>query len=263
MKPKKLLITFLLLLMTTPAFVLTAASQEDDNDPAKATTLIRDAIKARGGETYLAIRNTTTRGQYTQFLKGVPGDPNSFVDYIVYPDRERTEFGKGNRKYIQTNSAASGWIYDAAMQQIREQTEEQVKSFQQSIRHDLDNLLRLRWQEPGVKLVYLGRREPWKNTFSEAVRLDFADGSMVTLHFDARTKLPMMSEYQTVEEGRTVTNQARFFRWAEFSGIKVPTFTDFYREGQQSGRASFDEVIFNTDISEKLFAKPLNIKEVK
>lgn len=239
------------------------AQEQDDNGPAKVEALIRAAIKARGGDTYANVRSVMSRGQHTPFLKGVPGDPSSFVDYIAYPDRERTEFGKGDRKYIQTNLPNSGWIYDGAQKMIRDQTEEQIKEFQQSIRHDLDNLLRNRWKEPGTKLVYIGRREAWKNTFSEAAQINFADGSSVTLHFDPRDKLPLMAEYKTIREGATVNNQVRFFRWVEFSGILFPTFQDFYRDGQQIGRASFDEVSFNIDIPEKLFAKPSNIKEVK
>jgi hypothetical protein len=72
-----------------------------------------------------------------------------------------------------------------------------------------------------------------------------------------------MAEYKTIREGASVTNQVRYFRWVEFGGILFPTFQDFYRDGQQTGRASFDEVSFNVDVPEKLFVKPSNIKEVK
>lgn len=253
-------------LLCTIALILvpvTFAQEDDENDPEKAKAAILAAIKARGGDAYLNIRTIESHGTHTPFLKGVSGDPSSFVDYISYPDRERTEFGKGDRKYIQTNSSDSGWIYDGAQKIIRDQTEEQIKDFQQSIRHDLDNLLRVRWKEPGAKLVYIGRREAWKNTFSEAVQIDFTDSSSVILHFDPRTRLPLMSEYKSVRGGSTFNNQVRFFRWVDFNGIMFPTFQDFYRDGQQSGRASFDQVSFNIELPEKLFAKPTNIKEVK
>jgi len=256
-------VAFLLLAIALSLGSISFAQEQDEGDPAKAEMVIRAAIKARGGDRYLSIRTVMSRGQHTPFLKGVSGDPSSFVDYIAYPDRERTEFGKGDRKYIQTNSGTSGWIYDGAQKIIRDQTEEQIRDFQQSIRHDIDNLLRNRWKEPGAKLVYMGRREAWKNTFSEAVRIDSADGSSVTLHFDSQTKLPMMSEYKSIREGGTSNTEVRYFRWVEFGQIMFPTFQDFYRDGQQTGRASFDEVSFNLDVPEKLFVKPSNIKEVK
>jgi len=250
------------------AAILSEASgyvqEQDENDPAKPASVIREAITVRGGDAYLKIHNVESRGQYTPFEKGVSGDPMSFVDYIVYPNRERTEFGKGDNKFIQCNSEIANWVFEAKAKMIRDQKDDQIKQFQQSARYDLDNLLRTASQQSGVKLVYLGRREAWRNTFSEAVRVDFDDGGAATLHFDPRSKLPVMIEYKTVgEEGATVNNEARYFRWVDFNGIKFPTLQDFYRDGKQSARVSFDTVSFNLSLPDKLFAKPTNVKEVK
>lgn len=239
------------------------AQEPDENDPAKAAALVRDTVAARGGEAFLKISTIESHGQFTPFEKGVSGDPAPFVDYVVYPGRERTEFGKGDSKIIQSNSETANWVYDATQRMIRDQKEEQVKQFQQSARYDLDNLLRTAAQQSGVKVVYLGRREAWRNTFSEALRIDFADGGTATLHFDPRSKLPLMVEYKTVGEEGTVNNEVRYFRWVDFSGIKFPTIQDFYRNGKQSARVSFDTVSFNVSVPDKLFAKPSNIKEVK
>lgn len=254
-----------LLLAAVILFNATANAQDqDENDPAKAASAIRDAITARGGDVYLKIHSVESRGQYTPFEKGLSGDPMSFVDYIVYPNRERTEFGKGDSKFIQCNSEIANWVYEAKAKMIRDQKEDQIKQFQQSARYDLDNLLRTASQQSGVKLVYLGRREAWRNTFSEAVRVNFNDGGSATLHFDPRSKLPLMIEYKTIgEEGATVNSEARYFRWVDFNGIKFPTLQDFYRDGKQSARVSFDTVSFNASLPDKLFAKPTNIKEVK
>jgi outer membrane lipoprotein-sorting protein len=253
--------TLLVAVVILPASV--TAQEPDENDPAKAAALVRDAVAARSGEAYLKITTLESRGQYTPFEKAVSGDPMPFVDYVVYPSRERTEFGKGNSKVIQSNSEAANWVYDATQRMIRDQKEEQVKQFQQNARYDLDNLLRTASQQSGVKLVYLGRREAWRNTFSEALRVDFADGGTATLLFDPRSKLPLMVEYKTVGEEGTVNNEVRYFRWVDFSGIKFPTIQDFYRNGKQSARVSFDTVSFNVNLPDKLFAKPSNIKEVK
>ena len=253
--------TLLIAVMILPAVV--AAQEPDENDPAKAAALVRDAIAARGGEAYLKITTLESRGQFTPFEKAVSGDPTPFVDYVVYPGRERTEFGKGDSKFIQSNSETANWVYDATQRMIRDQKEEQVKQFQQSSRYDLDNLLRTASHQSGVKLVYLGRREAWRNTFTEALRVDFADGGTATLHFDPRSKLPLMIEYKTVGEEGTVNNEVRYFRWVDFTGIKFPTIQDSYRNGKQSARVSFDTVSFNVSVPDKLFAKPSNIKEVK
>ncbi len=244
------------------------ANAQDPNDAAKAEALLREAIKTRGGDAYLKIRSVVGRGTYTAFEKGESGMPTQFVDYVVYPDRQRTEFGKGDHKYIQTNIGNEGWIYEAAQKAIRPQTEEQVKIFKQGLRQDLDHIFQRGWQEQGAKLIYVGRREVWKNTFSEAIRLEFADGLKVTIHFDTRAKLPLMIEYAGKyknEDGeeRLGDNQVRFFRWVNFGGIQFPTIQDFYRNGKQTTRVNYDTVNLNVEVSEKLFVKPTNIKEVK
>ncbi|MFY9609113.1 MAG: hypothetical protein WAU45_10940 [Blastocatellia bacterium] len=254
----------LLLLATVTSSPATVRSQDDDeNDPARAAALVRDAVNARGGDLYLSIRSVVTRGQYTGFDKGVSGDPTTFVDYIVYPGRERTEFGKGDTKIVQSNSETANWIYEAIQKMIRDQTEEQVKNFQQGLRFDLDHLLRTAAGQKGVKLVYLGRREAWKNTFSQAVRVDFDDGGSAVVHFDSRSKLPLMVEHKTISSEGTVNSETRFYRWVDYGGIQFPTLQDFYRNGKQSARVSFDVVSFNESVPDTLFAKPLSIKEVK
>jgi len=258
---KVLLSTLLIAAVILPAVI--RAQEQYENDPAKAAALIREAVVARGGDSYLKIRTVESRGQYTPFEKGVSGDPLSFVDYVSYPGRERTEFDKGDTKFIQTNSEIANWVYDAKQKMIRDQKEDQIKQFQQSARYDLDNLLKTASELSVVKLVYLGRREAWRNTFAEAVRIDFTDGGTATIHFDPRAKLPLMVEYKTVGEEGTVNNEVRYFRWVDFSGIKFPTIQDFYRQGKQSARVSFDTVSFNVNLPDKLFAKPANIKEVK
>jgi hypothetical protein len=257
-------VLILLLLATlTSTFQISHAQDDDENDPQRAAALVHDVVKARGGDLYLSIRSVVSRGQYTGFDKGVSGDPTTFVDYTVYPGRERTEFGKGDTKIVQTNSEIANWIYEAIQKMIRDQTEEQVKNFQQGLRFDLDQLLRTATAQKGVKLVYLGRREPWKNTFSEAVRVDFDDGGSAILHIDSRSKLPLMVEHKIITSEGTVNSETRFYRWVDFGGIQFPTLQDFYRGGKQSARVSFDIVSFNEIVPDKLFVKPLSIKEVK
>jgi hypothetical protein len=241
----------------------TVAQEQNETDPAKALSLVQAAAKARGGDTYLKIRTLTGRGQYTPYDKGVSGNPQSFVDYIAHPGRERTEFGKGDEKFIQSNADMANWVYEAKQKMIREQTEDQVKRFQQNSRYDLDNLLRAAAAQAGVKLIYLGRREPWRSTFSEAVRVDYSDGGSATLHFDPRTHLPLSIEYKLLTAEGAVNNEARYYRWVEYDGVQFPTIQDFYREGKQTARVTYDLVTFNTPLPDKLFAKPANVKEVK
>jgi hypothetical protein len=70
----------------------------------KAEQVIQRAVEAMGGSAYLNVRSVVGRGLFTQYKDGQSGIPSTFVDYIVFPDHERTEFkGQGGR-VIQTNA---------------------------------------------------------------------------------------------------------------------------------------------------------------
>ena len=243
--------------------VAALAQDQDQEDNAKAGELIRDAIQARGGNAYLSIKEIVSRGEYTRYEKGASTLPQDFLDYISYPDKERTEFGKGNHRTILANSGDTGWTYDAEAKLIKDQTEQQIKDYQQGARYDLDNLLRRGWKEPGAKLVYLGRREAWKDTFSEAVGIDFSDGAAATIHFDRRTRLPMMIEFKRVAEDGPKNEQVRYYQWLDYNGVKFPKIQDSYRDGKQTSRVYYDTFSFNASIPPRLFDKPSSPKEVK
>src|SRR5262245_54487563 len=61
---------------------------------AKAVAIIEAAVAELGGEKYLSLKGIETRGVFRPFAQGQRGLPIEFVDTFVYPDSERTEFGK-------------------------------------------------------------------------------------------------------------------------------------------------------------------------
>jgi outer membrane lipoprotein-sorting protein len=254
---------FLLIITALIPAAAVFAQEQAENDAAKAAALIREVVNKRGGDAYLKVRTIVSRGTYTPYEKGASGSPQSFVDYVAYPGKERTEFDKGDRKFIQSNSESANWVYDARQKMIRDQKDDQIKQFQQGARYDLENLLRVASQQAGVKLVYLGRREVWRGTFSEAVRIEFTDGGSAILHVDPRAKMPLMTEYKSITEEGTANSESRYYRWVDYNGIQYPTLIDAYRDGKQTSRASFDTIELNVSLPDKLFAKPDNVKEVK
>ena len=92
------------------------------------------AIEVLGGASYLNVRTVIGKGFYTQFADGAPQLPTRFLDYLVYPDRERTEFTSLGIKSIQTNTGDTGWMFDGAVKKISDQTPAQVDEFKRSMR---------------------------------------------------------------------------------------------------------------------------------
>ncbi|HYO91394.1 MAG TPA: hypothetical protein VEQ40_07145 [Pyrinomonadaceae bacterium] len=233
------------------------------SDP-KAEQIIERARKALGGDAYMNIRSTTSRGYYTLFKDGASGLPLTFVDYIIYPDRERTEFKGAGVKVIQTNTGDTGWLYDGEAKTLNDMTKEQVDDFRFAMRTNIDYLLRDFWRKEGAKLSYAGRREAGLAKRNETVRLTYPDGLAVEFEFGAQDGLPSKVLYKKKnKEGAETAEEDRFAQYVTIEGVMMPFIVDHYRDGVQSSRINYQSVEINRPISESLFTRPANAKAVK
>jgi len=232
---------------------------------AKAEQILRRAIEALGGNNYMNVRSEIGRGLFTSFKDGVSGLPNSFVDYIVFPDRERTEFRSSDGRVIQTNVGAKGWIFDGAKRSIKDMTPEQVEDFRFAMRTSIDSLLRGLWRkESGATLAYIGRREAGLAKRNEAVRLTYADGLTVEFEFGVKDGLPAKVIYTRKDsEGKEAPEEDRFAQFVSTNGILAPFILDHYRAGLQTSRINYQSLDFNAPVADALFGKPDNLKALK
>src|ERR1051325_11204797 len=159
--PRSLLVVlFLFLLVCAEA----TAQQEPPAKPspeniAKAEAILARATEALGGEAYLKVTTMVSRGFFTSFRDGMSQLPARFVDYISYPDKERTEFTAGGVRTIQTNTGDTGWIYDGASKTLNDMKGAQITDFKRNMRTSVENVLRGWWKKEQATLSYVGRRE--------------------------------------------------------------------------------------------------------
>jgi hypothetical protein len=237
-----------------------AAKAGDD----KAEQIIRQAVEAMGGSAYLNVRSVVGRGLFTQYKDGQSGIPSTFVDYIVFPDRERTEFKGQSGKIIQTNAGEAGWIYDGASKSLKDQTKEQVADFRRAMRASVDNLLRGNWRKEGALLSYLGRREAGLAKRNETVRLTYPDGFSVEFEFGAKDFLPMKILYKKTDaDGAESDEEDRLAQHITAQGVVAPFVIDHYTAGAQTSRINYQAIEFNSPLADTLFARPANAKAVK
>lgn len=244
------------------------AQKADPNDPQNAergAQLIRAAIEARGGARYLAFKTLAATGQYTFFDKGISTIPMPFTDTIVYPDKERTEFGKGKKKdrRIQVNTGGTGWVYDGEAQTIKDQNEKQAREFLENLESDIDHLLRGGWQAPGVETRFYGREETRPGERADVVTIKLRSGRIVYLALHGHTHLPMSVSYEEATEKGVSKNEVRFFQYVVYDGVKFPNIVDFYRDGVQGSRVNYESIKLDAPILENLFTKPASVKEIK
>lgn len=230
----------------------------------KAEKVLQRAIGAMGGSAYLNVQSSVGRGLFTPFRDGVSGIPSAFIDYIVYPDRERTEFRGGGSRVIQTNTGDTGWLYDGAAKTLKDMTPKQVADFKLAMRTNVDNLLRGVWRKEGARITYAGRREAGLAKRNEAVRVTYPDGFSVDFEFSAQDGLPAKILYKrTNSEGEEITEEDRLAQFVNTNGISSPFVIDHYAAGIQTSRINYESIAFNTQLSDTLFTRPASVKAVK
>ncbi|MBX7053795.1 MAG: outer membrane lipoprotein-sorting protein [Pyrinomonadaceae bacterium] len=230
----------------------------------KAEAVIAKAVQNLGGERYLNVKSQIGRGKFSVIKENTVVSFQTFVDVIVFPDKERTEFKGGGTRTIQTNVGNTGWVFDGAQELIKIQSEDQVANFKRGIRVSLDNLLRGLWKGD-AEISYIGKRPATLGKRNEVIKLTYKDGLTVEFEFSADDGLPVKAIYKTGgEEGsEEVKEEDRYAQFIEVDGVRTPFIIDRFTNGQQSSRINYQSVEFNKSIPESIFAKPASAKDAK
>lgn len=244
------------------------APQPTSSDP-KAEAIINRAIEVLGGSTYLNVKTIVGRGFFTSFHDGISQIPARFLDYISYPDRERTEFTGAGILVIQTNSGSTGWLYDGATKTLSDMKSAQIEDFKRGMRTSVENLLRGWWKKEGATLSYAGRREAGLARRNETVRLTYPDGFWIEYEFAAKEGLPAKVIYKRTkpkpdsDETEEITEEDRLAKPIIIDGVTAPWVIDHFINGIQTSRVNYESIEYNRPLADVLFVKPANIKSLK
>jgi len=269
-KPRRSVVTLLLVVL----FCASAAAQDPAPKPspentAKAEAILSRATEVLGGSAYLNVTTISGRGFFTTFHDGMSQIPAKFVDYISYPDRERTEFISEGIRVIQTNSGETGWLYDGATKALSDMKGSQIEDFKRSMRTSVENLLRGWWKKEKATLTYVGRREAGVGRRNETVRLTYPNGFWIEYEFAAKEGLPAKVIYKTTrkkpdtDEDEEVTEEDRLAKPITIGQITAPWVIDHFTNGVQTSRVGYESVEYNSPLADSLFVKPANIKSLK
>jgi len=238
---------------------ISSAAQKTDE---KAEAVLKKAVQVLGGDNYLKVKSQIGRGKFSLMRDGMIGSFQTFVDVIVFPDKERTEFKSFGTKTVQTNIGNSGWIFDGAAQVINVQSETQIKDFKRGINASLDNLLRENWRGKAT-LSYVGKREATLGKRNDVIKLTYDDDFTVEFEFSAEG-FPAKAIYKrTNPDGEETKEEDRYAQFVEIQGIKTPFIIDHFSGGVLTSRINYETMEFNKSISDAIFTKPTNPKELK
>jgi len=264
-----LLIVMLSLVSAVSAQTQTTASAPENPIDEKSQQIIDKAIEVLGGQAYLNVKSIVGKGFFSPFHEGASMPPARFLDYIVYPDRERTEFSGAGIKTIQTNVGETGWLYDGMVKKITDQEPAQIEDFKRTMKTSLENLLRGWWKKEGAKVRYAGRREAGLAKRNETVRLTYSDGFWIEYEFGARDGVPAKIIYKrsrkNTETGdvEETTEEDQLFKFIAVSGVTQPWVIDHFVNGVQTTRINYENVVYNQPLPDSLFAKPTDVKQIK
>jgi hypothetical protein len=235
----------------------------------KSQQIMDRSVEALGGQKYLNIQTIFGKGFYTTFRDGVSQLPARFLDYISYPDRERTEFVGAGIRTIQTNVGDTGWMFDGAVKKISDQSPAQVEDFKRAMKTSVEHLLRGWWKKEGGKVTYVGRREAGLAKRNETIRLTYPDGFWIEYEFAAGDGMPAKIIYKRTRKdpdtGDLVetTEEDRYMQFVVINGVKAPWIIDHFVNGSQTSRINYETVQYNQTFADSLFAKPDNVKSIK
>lgn len=247
----------------------TATPADQPSNDAKAEAIIKNAIAAVGGDAYLNVHSVVGRGFFTTYQDGASLLPTRFLDYIVFPDKERTEFTTQGVRVINTNTGATGWLYDGATKSLHDLKPAQIEDFKRAMRTSVENVLRGWWRKEGAALSYVGRREAGLAKRNETVRVTYPDGFWIEFEFGAKDALPAKVIYKRTrtkadsEETEEITEEDRLAKPITLSGVTAPFVIDHYIDGKQTSRINYESIEYNRPLPDSLFAKPANAKSVK
>lgn len=254
---------FLLSIVFVLLFCGLTFAQNTPKTDEKAEAVIKKAVEMLGGDRYLQVKTQIGRGKYSILREGNVLSFQTFIDVIVFPDNERTEFKSAGIKTVQTNSGNAGWIFDGSAQVLNDQTPEQVEGFKRGMRASLDNLLRGYWRGK-AELSYVGKREAGIGKRNEVVKLTYEDDFAVEFEFSATDGMPMKAMYKRLNpDNEDVKEEDRYAQFVDVQGINTPFIIDHFTNGAQTSRINYESIEFNKNVPNTIFNKPANIKILK
>lgn len=241
---------------------------------AKAKQLLSDLVNALGGPGYTEVRESNCQGRRALF--GHNGEMTGFIDIVNYrrfPDKDRTEYvSKGRNTILKALigldgldfahggivitlfNGDQGWSFDRSG--VNELPAAAISDFQEQMKRNTDNLLRLRLKEPGMDIRYGGadtvdlKQVEWVEITDSAQR-------NFRLALDHLTHLLVRSVVTTKDEETQQINEdvTIFSNYQLRDSVWVPLQISREHNGRRTAQIFYENCRFNPGLPDALFTK--------
>ncbi len=267
------------ILIAGALIVRSASSQRADmlmpeQSTAKGKQILSDLVNALGGAGYSQVRESQCQGRRALFgHNGALTGYIDFIDYRRYPDTDRTEYiGKGRNTILQSLIGIDGldfahggivitlfhrdqgWTYDRSG--VSEVPATAVTDFQEQVKRNVDNLLRLRLNEEGMS-VRFGGSDTVDLKQVDWVELTDREQRTFRLAVDRSTHLLVRGVVITKNEETQEIDEdvAIYTNYQLRDSVWVPLQISRERNGRRTSQYFYDTCKFNPGFPDSLFTK--------
>jgi hypothetical protein len=268
-------IIFVAIFLVVPqALAQRADTMMPEASAAKAKQLLGDLINALGGPGYTEVRESNCQGRRALF--GHNGEMTGFIDIVNYrrfPDKDRTEYiSKGRNTILKALigvdgldfahggivitlfNGDQGWSFDRSG--VNELPASAISDFQEQMKRNTDNLLRLRLKEPGMDIRYGGadtvdlKQVEWVEITDSAQR-------NFRLAVDHLTHLLTRSVVTTKDEETQQINEdvTIFSNYQLRDSVWVPLQISREHNGRRTAQIFYETCRFNSGLPDALFTR--------
>jgi len=235
---------------TVPAQQPAALQLSRHVDP-QARQMLDRAIQMLGGQAFLTAKSLTTKGRAFFFQDGATAGMEPYESYVLYPDKRRFSYGK-TKPVILINNGDKGWELDRYG--LIAQPDQQLQGWIISNRYSLENLLRLRINEPGV-LIQIGKVDFVDNVPTQGIEITASGGTSVRLDLHRQTSVPYRITYRirNVKEEAWDDYSDAYADYKTVDGIQTPMHVTRYLNGDRIGETFRNSAQYNEDYPPNYF----------
>jgi hypothetical protein len=269
----------MLLLIAGAIIVPRASTQNPDTmmpeqSAAKGKEILRDLINALGGPGYTEVRESECQGRRALF--GHNGELTGYIDFNDfrrYPDKDRIEYiGHGRNTIlpfligidgldfahggivITLYNGDRGWTFDRSG--VSEMPAASITDFQEQVKRNVDNLLRLRLKEPGMNIRF-GGSDIVDRKQVDWVEIADSEDRKFRLAVDHSTHLLVRSVVTTKDQETEQINDdvTIFSNYQLKDSVWVPLQLSREHNGRRTAQIFYNTCRFNPGFPDALFSK--------
>ncbi len=228
-----------------------APPQLQSHIDSQARQMLDRTIQALGGQAFLNAKSLTSKGRVFFFQDGATAGLEPYESWMQYPDQRRFSYGK-TKPVILINDGDKGWELDRYG--LIAQPDPQLQSWVLSTRYGLENLLRIRINEPGV-LIQVGKVDFVDNIPTQGLEITALGGISIRLDLHRQTLLPSRITFRirNVKENAWDEYSIAYSDFKSFDGIQTPMHIYRSLNGERIGETFLNYAHYNEDYPSNYF----------